>query len=572
MSKPFQWIHTSPERIDKVIKDIETGSDPRPAFYALMVAATLIASLGLLANSAAVIIGAMLVSPLMMPIFGIALGMLQGNTTLFWQALKAEGNGVVLAVAVSLLFALLPLSIEASPEMLARTEPTLLDLLVALLAGFAGTYAIVDERLSPALPGVAIATAIVPPLANTGLCLGLGAYTAAFGSFMLFVANFFAILVIGALTFTAAGMVRSFTAEPGKDVVRRFRLPVVGFVIVTVFLTHSLVTIVDERWTRQTVYSLITQHISRMPKVDLDDLEQQAIDDKVHVIATVRSPRVVPPEQVTALQNVLSEALGKPVELIIRTLFSRDVSAFGTYAQAAKPNLEGKLIRFDLPEEQQVEQMAEQVLREKLIEDQGFDLVEVRYGKTHGQPIIFAHVDSIRALSHEEIRELRDGIRERTGEPSLLLAVLNYKVEMMGGGERALWDWTNYGKVLQKDEELLHEIRQIVHQAVEQIPQMFPIGIHFRAVGKPWRILVEVVGPRAPTPSEVAEIQNTVSKRAPRPIEVSIWFRSDPVVTSEGYLAYRDFTKDVREGQVKRIDEMFMRRHEMPPKPRTQEP
>ena len=67
--------------------------------------------------------------------------------------------------------------------------------------------------------------------------------------------------------------------------------------------------------------------------------------------------------------------------------------------------------------------------------------------------------------------------------------------------------------------------------------------------------------------NEVVEIQNTVSNSSPRPVEVSIWFRSDPVVTSEGYLAYRDFTKDVRKGQIKLMHEIFMRGYDMPPKP-----
>ena len=67
------------------------------------------------------------------------------------------------------------LGLEATPEMLSRTRPNLIDLLVAILAGFAGSYALIDEKISPALPGEAIATAIVPPLANSGLCFSLGA-------------------------------------------------------------------------------------------------------------------------------------------------------------------------------------------------------------------------------------------------------------------------------------------------------------------------------------------------------------------------------------------------------------
>ena len=90
--------------------------------------------------------------------------------------------------------------------MLLRVRPTLLDLFVAVLAGFAGAYAMIDEKVSPALPGVAIAVAIIPPLSNTGICLSLGYYSGAFGSFMLFFANFLSILLVASATFIAAGM------------------------------------------------------------------------------------------------------------------------------------------------------------------------------------------------------------------------------------------------------------------------------------------------------------------------------------------------------------------------------
>ena len=99
----MQLIKTSPHRIRLVAEDIHTGSDPRLGFYFLLVTASLIGAIGLVANSTAVIIGAMLVSPLMTPIFGIALGMLRGDNTLFWRSLTAEVMGIVLAVGVSFL-------------------------------------------------------------------------------------------------------------------------------------------------------------------------------------------------------------------------------------------------------------------------------------------------------------------------------------------------------------------------------------------------------------------------------------------------------------------------------------
>jgi uncharacterized membrane protein len=102
--------------------------------------------------------------------------------------------------------------------MLSRTRPNLFYLIVALLAGFAGAFALVDEKISPALPGVAIATAIVPPLANAGLCLSLGGIHAGLGSFLLFFANFLSILVVASITFIPSGMAKRFGAAETKSV------------------------------------------------------------------------------------------------------------------------------------------------------------------------------------------------------------------------------------------------------------------------------------------------------------------------------------------------------------------
>ena len=97
MSGHFALMHASEERLGEVVRDVERGAEPHTTFYALMIASSLIASIGLIANSTAVIIGAMLVSPLMMPIFGISLAMVQGKTELFIRALIAEVVGILLA-------------------------------------------------------------------------------------------------------------------------------------------------------------------------------------------------------------------------------------------------------------------------------------------------------------------------------------------------------------------------------------------------------------------------------------------------------------------------------------------
>lgn len=136
-------------RKHQIVNDIEKGSDPRINYYLLLIVSALIATFGLIANSPAVVIGAMLVSPLMTPIFGISLGLVTSDFRPLCSASNSVASGVILAITGAVFVGVLPVPLEATPEILARTNPTLLDLVVASLAGFAGCLAMIDERISP---------------------------------------------------------------------------------------------------------------------------------------------------------------------------------------------------------------------------------------------------------------------------------------------------------------------------------------------------------------------------------------------------------------------------------------
>lgn len=166
-----------------------------------LIASAVIASVGLDTNSAAVVIGAMLVSPLMGPIVGLGWALAVRDRRLAALA----GRNLAVSVGVSLLvsaayFRLSPLG-EATSELLARTKPNLLDLLVALAAATAGVIALASAEVSATLPGVAIATAIMPPLCTAGFGLARGEPRLGLGAFYLFVVNAVAIALCAYLLF-----------------------------------------------------------------------------------------------------------------------------------------------------------------------------------------------------------------------------------------------------------------------------------------------------------------------------------------------------------------------------------
>ncbi|MDX2362754.1 MAG: DUF389 domain-containing protein [Crocinitomicaceae bacterium] len=155
----------------------------------ILVFAILIASVGLNMNSTAVIIGAMLISPLMGPINGIGYSVATYNYPLFWKSLKNFGFSTSAALVTSTLyFALTPIHTEHS-EILARTSPTIYDVLIALFGGLAGIVALSSKNKGNVIPGVAIATALMPPLCAAGYGVSIGNWGYFAGALYLFVIN-----------------------------------------------------------------------------------------------------------------------------------------------------------------------------------------------------------------------------------------------------------------------------------------------------------------------------------------------------------------------------------------------
>lgn len=161
-------------------------------YLLLIVMATAIATLGMLQSSAPVVIGAMLVSPLLGPIMGVGFGLAVLDSGLIKRSLVTLAAGTLMAIVVALLIIWLSPIKDVTPEFRARTQPTLIDLGVAVVGGIAGVYAIM-RKLSGVMVGVAIATALLPPLSTVAFGIVTGRYDFSLGGALLFLTNVFAI-------------------------------------------------------------------------------------------------------------------------------------------------------------------------------------------------------------------------------------------------------------------------------------------------------------------------------------------------------------------------------------------
>jgi len=495
MIKVIESLRLSSERKLEIVKEIKEGSQPSGSFYTLLLAASLIASFGLMANSTAVVIGAMLVSPLMTPILGMSLALVRGSGKVFWRATQAEIFGVILAVGVAALFGLLPMNIEATPEMLARTQPNLLDLLVAVLAGFAGAYAMVDERISPALPGVAIATAIVPPLANTGLCLGIGAYAGAWGSFLLFFANFVSILLVSAAVFLAAGLASEIVWKSPWDFIRRFAWATLAFLVLIVVLSNALMKMIQTRKLDRAIKEVLTVELANLSYASLDSQIHKTQNNEVYVLASVRAPRIIPPDEVGKIQDELFRRLEKPINLIVRTTIARDMSAAGSTSQVVEQNLDGNFMNVKISDKEMVIKSAEQVLWEQLASRPDLKFVSVDYGRASRGKVILAAVEGISPPTAEEIRKIEHLVQERVQDPALSLIVRFTPSILLDRYGQGLYGWSYTGEITPEKEKLTRDIQAAVNQVFQtHYPDVYPVRLYYNLLGNTWKILVEAAG------------------------------------------------------------------------------
>ena len=229
-------LHQGEEKKEKVIEDILSNISFRGANLWVLACAILIASIGLNVNSTAVIIGAMLISPLMGPIVGAGFAL----ATYDFELLKKTGRSLLIATVVSLIVSFIYFYIspfkDVQSELLARTSPTIYDVLIAFVGGLVGAISLTREDKGNPIPGVAIATALMPPLCTAGFGLATGNISYFLGAFYLYSINCF---FIGIATFLIIKYLKYTPKNTGNEALNK-RLRVVITTLVILIVTPSL--------------------------------------------------------------------------------------------------------------------------------------------------------------------------------------------------------------------------------------------------------------------------------------------------------------------------------------------
>jgi uncharacterized hydrophobic protein (TIGR00271 family) len=184
-----------------VYQVLSNGARPTIEYYILTILSCIIATNGLIMDSTAVIIGAMIVAPLMTPILAFSLGVIWGDLKLIKTSLQSIIKGTLVAIAISAAIAYLVPLPEYSQEILSRTKPTLFDIIVAIASGMVGAYGYANKKISTTLVGIAIAVALMPPLCTIGIGLGTFNKSITIGAIILYAINLISISLAGAVVF-----------------------------------------------------------------------------------------------------------------------------------------------------------------------------------------------------------------------------------------------------------------------------------------------------------------------------------------------------------------------------------
>jgi uncharacterized hydrophobic protein (TIGR00271 family) len=332
------------QRTDAYVR-IRRGARADTSYFLLIACSAIIASFGLMLNSGAVVIGAMLVAPLMHPIVATGLAIVQGDPRFLKLALSSSLRGVLLAILVSVLIGFLNIDDTLTPELLARTQPNLFDLGVAIFSGIAGAYALCHSDAAGALPGVAIAAALVPPLGTVGIAFSMGLYAESFGALLLFFTNFVAMSVATASVFLVLGFRPTLTKKDRRAIqARSVQAALVLLVMVSGLLAYSTYRLAYDASAEARIQDVVRTQVEEVTGAELYDKQIDHFSrQRLEMHLTVLAPQSLSNSQVHDLQErittiLANDRVANEVHLTVTVIqVTRLDPQVGEPAQAAEP-------------------------------------------------------------------------------------------------------------------------------------------------------------------------------------------------------------------------------------------
>lgn len=383
-------------------------------YLVLAIFSCIIATIGLITNSPAVIIGAMIVAPLMMPLRGLALAAVEGDFRLFRCSVISIAVGAILAIALAALvhrIVGLPESGFAS-EILNRTQPNLADLGVALAAGAVSAFAKIRPRLSDAVAGTAIAVALMPPLCVVGIYLSTGNWDASQGALLLYITNLLGITFAAITVFILNGYY--FNREHVSQAI------LVGSALtglITIPLLRSFLTLLDQAKIQDSLRAVLERETITLGQ-QATTIESLQVDWNVkpHVIVVeVEANQTITPLQVQLVEEYLRKRLESPV-----TRFVLDVRVSRYQRVLAQPLTYPARRQLQMSYAAQLRLIMQEIfIQRKILFDKDLGLTDLQMDWFTDPPVAQMQIESDTLLTQSELdwlSELSERLfRQRTG-------------------------------------------------------------------------------------------------------------------------------------------------------------
>ncbi|SFV90787.1 hypothetical protein MNB_SV-4-31 [hydrothermal vent metagenome] len=303
------FSHASQEQYAALFTNLREESKLNATFLTLLILSTLIATFGLFVNSSSVIIGAMLLAPLMQPIISLSMGVLRQDSALLGSGAKTIAAGVLAVIVTAALTSVLTPIERLTPEMAGRLSPTILDLFIAIVSGVAAAYVKSNEKIASSLAGVAIAVALVPPIAVSGIGLGWGEWHMFYSAFLLFVTNLVGIVLAAALTFTALGFSPLHLARKG----------VMVWLMIVALVAMPLYSAFRQMQEDIEIQRILTHHTFNVGRHDvtLNNVKILHHGEEESIACEVLSSGILLPEEKRRLKEEVLQRIDKKIEVVV---------------------------------------------------------------------------------------------------------------------------------------------------------------------------------------------------------------------------------------------------------------
>lgn len=305
---------------ESLVKDSKLDQN----YLILILSSCLIATFGLLINSAAVIIGAMIIAPLMLPLRGFSFATLEGDAKLLRSSAKSIALGTIIAVSCSLVIGLVIGLSQFGSEIWSRTQPTLIDLLIAIVAGGISGYAKIRPEMSDAIPGTAISVALMPPLCVVGLTLSQGQWEAAFGASLLYLTNLIGINLACIVVYVWGGYARS------NDLSRNLSwgVSILLIIMLIIPLGISFWQLIAQAQVNSSISRILVAETQLNNKlIEVENIRVNWKKQPPSVILEVKASETISSEEVETVEQLLKRELNKKFMVIFNVTASQRVQS-----------------------------------------------------------------------------------------------------------------------------------------------------------------------------------------------------------------------------------------------------